>query len=333
MVRTALVSGIGGQDGSYLTELLLENGYQVHGFDIDGQSLERLAAVLNTRNDRNDVSLYQADISDAAEMNRIVSAVRPSEVYNLAAEARVDASFVDPLTTMRSIAIGVTTLLEAVRNNQADCRFYQASSSEMFGDAPAPQQENTRFAPVSPYGCAKLLAHHLVATYRMSYGMFVSTGILFNHESERRTDDFVSRKITKGVAEILAGERDKIVLGNLESRRDWGHARDYVRAMWLIMQQAGPRDYVIASGRSHSVADFAELAFSFVGLDWRNHVVSDPEFMRPTDPSNLLGDATRARLELGWRAETSFERLIHGMLAGDLAAHDIDLSLLRSAPV
>jgi len=222
------------------------------------------------------------------------------------------------VATTHSIAVGTATLLEAVRTVVPGCRFFQASSSEMFGDTPGPQREDTALAPISPYGCAKVFAHQLVATYRQSYGLWAAAGILFNHESERRSTDFVSRKITQAVAEIKAGKRDVVVLGNLHARRDWGHARDYVDAMWRIMAQPSPRDYVVATGHNHSVAEFAELAFSLAGLNWTDHVVTHARFHRPTDPSDLRGDATLARSELGWKPSTTFTELVRGMVKADL---------------
>jgi GDPmannose 4,6-dehydratase len=329
MKQIALVSGVGGQDGSYLAELLLGKGYEVHGFDVDDGSLRRLTETLSTREDRDNIVLHHADVTSPAEMTRLVSTVQPAEVYNLAAQTRVDISFTEPLATVQSITIGTINLLEAIRKIRPNCRFFQASSSEMFGNTEAPQREDSPLAPISPYGCAKVLAHHLVATYRQAYGIWAAAGILFNHESERRSEDFVSRKITKGVAEIVAGKRSSVALGNLQTRRDWGHARDYVDAMWRIMRQPQPREYVIASGHNYSVAGFAETAFSLAGLDWADHVVSDPRLIRPTDPSNLLGDASRARLDLGWEPATSFPQLVRGMLLSDLLACGVDPSRLQ----
>jgi len=316
MKRKALISGVGGQDGSYLVELLLGKGYEVYGFDIDDASLRRLLVP-------SCVTLHRSDVTSGSEMTRLLSDIRPAEVYHLAAQTRVDWSFVEPLATTHSIAVGTATLLEAVRTVVPDCRFFQASSSEMFGDTPGPQREDSALAPISPYGCAKVFAHHLVATYRRSYGLWAAAGILFNHESERRSTDFVSRKITRAVAEIVAGKRDIVALGNLDARRDWGHARDYVDAMWRIMAQPSPRDYVIASGHNHSVAEFAELAFSLVGLSWTDHVVTDARFLRPTDPSDLRGDAALAKSELGWKPSITFTELVRRMLDADLDACDV----------
>jgi GDPmannose 4,6-dehydratase len=311
MKRTALISGVGGQDGGYLVDLLLYKGYEVHGFDIDDDSLRRLLVPSG-------VTLHRGDVTSGSEMTQLLSDVRPTEVYHLAAQTRVDRSFIDPVATTHSIAVGTATLLEAVRTVVPGCRFFQASSSEMFGDTPGPQREDTALAPISPYGCAKVFAHQLVATYRQSYGLWAAAGILFNHESERRSTDFVSRKITQAVAEIKAGKRDVVVLGNLHARRDWGHARDYVDAMWRIMAQPSPRDYVVATGHNHSVAEFAELAFSLAGLNWTDHVVTHARFHRPTDPSDLRGDATLARSELGWKPSTTFTELVRGMVKADL---------------
>ena len=329
MKRTAIVSGAGGQDGSYLVELLLGKGYEVHGFDVDDGSLRRLTEILSPREDQDNLVLYHADVTSPTEMSRLVSTVQPVEVYNLAAQTRVDISFVEPLVTVQSITAGTVNLLEAVRKFRPSCRFFQASSSEMFGNTEAPQREDSPLVPISPYGCAKVLAHHLVTTYRQAYGVWAVAGILFNHESERRSEDFVSRKITMAVAEIVAGKRTSVALGNLHARRDWGHARDYVDAMWRIMQQPQPHEYIIASGHNYTVADFAEAAFSLAGLDWANHVVSDPQLIRPTDPSNLLGDASRARHDLGWEPATSFSQLVRGMLTNDLLTCGVDPGRLQ----
>lgn len=316
MKRTALISGVGGQDGGYLVELLLGKGYEVYGFDIDDDSLRRLLVPSG-------VTLHRGDVTSGSEMTRLLSDVRPAEVYHLAAQTRVDRSFAEPVATTHSIAVGTATLLEAVRTVVPGCRFFQASSSEMFGDTPGPQREDSALAPISPYGCAKVFAHQLVATYRRSYGLWAAAGILFNHESERRSTDFVSRKITRAVAEIVAGKRDIVALGNLHARRDWGHARDYVDAMWRIMAQPSPRDYVIASGHNRSVAEFAELAFSLAGLNWTDHVVTDARFLRPTDPPDLRGDAALARSELGWEPSITFTELVRGMLDADLKACNV----------
>jgi GDPmannose 4,6-dehydratase len=329
MIRKALVTGVAGQDGAYLAELLLDSGYEVHGTDNNAAGLADVEALLKERIASERFFLHLADSIKLSELNEVIRQTRPTEIYNLAAQTRVDRSFVEPLVTASSVAIGTANLLEAVRSNKSSARIFQASSSEMFGDSPAPQNEDSSFAPISPYACAKVYAHHLAATYRNSYNMYVCSGILFNHESPRRDPDFVSRKITSGIARILSGETDTISLGNLSARRDWGHARDYVVAMWLMLQQEHPADYVIATGVSHTVAEFLEIAFALVDLDWRNHVIEDPNLLRPADPTHLQGDATRARLQLGWQPTVKLEELIYEMLQCDLTARNLGSRLRR----
>jgi GDPmannose 4,6-dehydratase len=316
-----------------LAEFLLGSGYEVHGTDNDAVGLAEMEALLkeHTRSER--LFLYLADSTVFSELNEVVRQTRPTEVYNLAAQTRVDQSFIEPLVTAQSVAIGTANLLQAVRLNGSDARVFQASSSEMFGDVPAPQNEDSAFAPVSPYACAKVHAHHLAAAYRRSYNMYVCSGILFNHESPRRDPHFVSRKITSGIAHILSGKAETISLGNLAAKRDWGHARDYVVAMWLMLQQDSPQDYVIATGASYSVTQFLEIAFGLADLDWRDHVIEDPGLLRPADPAHLQGDAIRARLRLGWRPTVRLNELIYEMLHHDLTRHNIGGPLSRHSVV
>ena len=329
MIRRALVTGVAGQDGTYLAEFLLESGYEVHGTDNDAIGLAEMEALLKEPCHSERLFLHLADSTEFSEVNEIVRETHPTEIYNLAAQTRVDRSFIEPLATANSVAIGTANLLHAVRLNDTDTRIFQASSSEMFGDVRGPQNEETAFVPVSPYGCAKVHAHHLATVYRNSYDMYVCSGILFNHESPRRDPHFVSRKITSGIAQILAGKIDTISLGNLTAKRDWGHARDYVEAMWLMLQQDSPADYVIATGVSHTVAQFLEIAFTMVDLDWRDHVIEDRNLLRPADPAHLQGDATRAHRHLGWRPTVMLNEMIYEMLHHDLSAYNLDGALIR----
>jgi GDPmannose 4,6-dehydratase len=313
--RRAFITGVTGQDGSYLAELLLEKGYDVYGMvrRASTESLERIEH-LGER-----ITLIQADLLD---QNSLVGALReaqPAEVYNLAAQSFVPTSWRQPVLTAEFTAIGVTRILEAVRAVDPEIRFYQASSSEMFGKADPPQNEQTPFHPRSPYGVAKVYGHHITVNYRESYGLFAASGILFNHESPRRGVEFVTRKISDGVARIKLGLASELRLGNLEARRDWGFAGDYVDAMWRMLQQDEPRDYVIATGEAHSVREFVETAFEHAGLDPDRHVVSDPAFVRPAEVDHLVGDASKARAELGWEPRVSFRELVEMMVDADLA--------------
>jgi GDPmannose 4,6-dehydratase len=313
--RRAMITGITGQDGSYLAELLLEQGYSVTGV-IRRTSTETIERI-NHLKDR--ILLLQADLTDQGSVIDAVSEVRPHEIYNLAAQSFVPTSWRQPILTGEVTALGATRMLEAVRVVDRGIRFYQASSSEMFGKVrETPQSEDTPFYPRSPYGVAKVYGHWITVNYRESYDIFAVSGILFNHESPRRGLEFVTRKITDGVARIKLGQAGELRLGNLEARRDWGYARDYVRAMWLMLQQEKPRDYVISSGENHSVREFCEVAFGHVGLDWQKHVVVDPRFYRPAEVSMLLGDCSRARQELGWELEVSFEEMVRLMVDADL---------------
>jgi GDPmannose 4,6-dehydratase len=315
-MKTALITGITGQDGSYLAELLLDKGYAVHGMvrRSSTESFERIAHL------RDRITLHQADLNDLASLVEVIQAVRPSEVYNLAAQSFVPTSWKQPLLTTDVTATGVTRMLEAIRLvDPLGVRFYQASSSEMFGKVrETPQNEQTAFYPRSPYGVAKVYGHFITVNYRESYGMFCVSGILFNHESPRRGKEFVTRKVTDAVARIKLGLQQELRIGNLEARRDWGFAGDYVRAMWQMLQQEKPEDYVVASGKSHTVRELIEIAFGHVGLDWQKHTRQDPAYMRPAEVDVLLGDPTKARRVLGWKPEVSFEELVKMMVDADL---------------
>jgi GDPmannose 4,6-dehydratase len=332
-LKKALITGITGQDGSHLAELLLEKGYEVHG-------MIRRASTFNTRRidhlyrdpHEEDVRLFlhYGDLTDGSQIARLIRKVEPEEIYNLAAQSHVQVSFDQPEYTGDSSGLGVTRLLEAIRETGVQTRLYQASTSEMFGDAPPPQSEDTPFRPRSPYAIAKLYAHWMVKNYREAYGLFAVSGILFNHEGERRGETFVTRKITQAVARIVAGSQKKLYLGNLDAIRDWGHARDYAEAMYLMLQQEHPRDYVIGTGEAHSVREFCELAFNHVGLDWQEFVEIDPRYLRPTDVECLVADPSRARHELGWQPRMSFEELVRGMVESDLADEGLDVERARA---
>jgi GDPmannose 4,6-dehydratase len=318
----ALITGITGQDGAYLAELLSKKGYEIHG-------LKRRSSSFNTdrvdhlyvdfHNSGAKFFLHYADLGDASSLAWCLADIQPDEVYNLGAQSHVKVSFEIPEYTVDVVATGTVRLLEAIRRAGLKCRFYQASSSEMFGSTPPPQDEDAVFHPRSPYACAKVLAHHATVNYRESYGLHASCGILFNHESPRRGETFVTRKITRAVAQIQMGLQDKVYLGNLESRRDWGFAGDYVRAMWDMLQQDAADDYVIGTGESHSVREFAEAAFAHAGLDWRDHVVIDPRYFRPAEVNNLCADASKARRVLGWSPEVTFQQLVRMMADSDVA--------------
>jgi len=315
MARRAVITGITGQDGSYLAELLLANGYEVVGIvrRLSAQNYWRIEHLLDR------IRLVPADLLDQLSLVRVIADVRPDEVYNLGAMSFVPASWDQPLLTGEFNAQGVTRVLEAVRHVDPAIRVYQASSSEMFGKVrDVPQTELTPFYPRSPYGVSKVYGHYITVNYRESYGLFACSGILFNHESPRRGLEFVTRKVTDGVARIKLGLADKLALGNLEARRDWGFAGDYVRAMWMMLQQPAPDDYVIATGVSHSVEDLVDAAFSHVGLNWRDHVVKDPRFLRPAEVDLLVGNPTKARVSLGWEPQVQFKELVHMMVDADL---------------
>ena len=318
----ALITGITGQDGSYLAEQLLDDGYEVHGI-MRRSSTFNTARIDHLYQDPHEpdvrLHLHHGDMSDASALARLIRTVEPSEIYNLAAQSHVAVSFHQPEYTSDVVGLGVVRVLEAIREADVDCRLYQAGSSEMFGAAPPQQNEDTPFLPQSPYAAAKVLAYHMVRNYREAYGMFAVTGILFNHESPRRGETFVTRKVTRAVAAIVAGHQQHVYLGNLEARRDWGHARDYVQAMRLMLRADQPRDYVCGTGESHTVRELCEAAFGHVGLDWEQHVRIDERYLRPTEVDYLEADASRLSSELGWRPATSFSELITEMVDADLA--------------
>jgi GDPmannose 4,6-dehydratase len=322
-MKKALITGLTGQDGSYLAELLLLKNYEVHG-------LKRRSSSFNT--DRVDhiyhdshesgarLFLHYADLTDATSLVGLLADIRPDEVYNLGAQSHVKVSFEIPEYTGDVVALGALRLLEAIRRAGLQCRFYQASSSEMYGSTPPPQNESAPFHPRSPYACAKAFAHHSAVNYRESYSLHASCGILFNHESPRRGETFVTRKITRGVAHIKLGLQEKLFLGNLEARRDWGYAPDYVRAMWLMLQRDDPDDYVIGTGEMHSVREFVERAFTVADLDWRKHVFIDPRYYRPAEVDALQADFSKAKRVLNWEPTVTFDELVRLMVEADLQA-------------
>jgi GDPmannose 4,6-dehydratase len=314
-VPRALITGVTGQDGSYLAELLLSKGYEVVGVvrRTSHHSYERIEHLLDR------IEVVAADLLDQHSLTVVLQETQPDEVYNLAAQSYVPTSWTQPVLTGEFTALGVTRILEAIRLVSPRAKFYQASSSEMFGRVTeTPQRETTSFYPRSPYGVAKVYGHWITVNYRESYNLYAVSGILFNHESPRRGIEFVTRKVTDGVARIKLGLARQISLGNLEARRDWGFAGDYVDAMWRMLQQPSPQDYVIGTGKTHSVRELVEAAFSHVGLDWQEHVVTDPKFMRPAEVDLLLADPTKARVELGWSPKVSFRELIASMVEADL---------------
>jgi len=311
----ALITGITGQDGSYLADFLLEKGYQVYGMvrRASTENFERIEHI------KDKITLVQADLLDQLSLIEIIQDIRPDEVYNLAAQSFVPTSWVQPVLTGEFTALGVTRMLEAIRLVDRKIKFYQASSSEMFGKVrEVPQNELTPFYPRSPYGVAKVYGHWITINYRESYDIFACSGILFNHESPRRGKEFVTRKITDAVARIKLGLAQELYLGNLDAKRDWGYAGDYVRAMWLMLQQPQPDDYVIATGRNHTVRDFCREAFSYVGLDYEKYVKVDPRLVRPAEVDILLGDPAKAKAKLGWEPKVSFEQMVRMMVDSDL---------------
>jgi GDPmannose 4,6-dehydratase len=319
----AFITGITGQDGSYLAELLLSKGYEVHG-------LIRRASTFNTKRidhlytDPHEpdtrLFLHYGDLTDSSRLVSLLTKIQPDEVYHLAAQSHVRVSFDEPEFTADTTGLGTTRLLEAIRmTGLDDCRFYQASSSEMFGASPPPQDEQTPFHPRSPYGVAKVYGYWMARNYREAYGLFATNGILFNHESPRRGETFVTRKITRAAARIALGKEDRVYLGNLDAARDWGYAPEYVECMWRMLQHDRPDDFVVATGTSHTVRDFVRLAFEHVGLDWREHVVHDPRYDRPAEVDSLIGDASKAQEELGWKARVHTPELVRIMVDADLA--------------
>jgi len=324
---TALITGATGQDGAYLAQFLLQTGYRVIGLLRRSASADVIGERLRWLGIERDIEMRDGDLIDLSSLARVVQDVAPDEVYNLAAQSFVATSWQQPLLTGTVTGMGAVAMLEALRLVRPSARFYQASSSEMFGMVQAQQQnEHTPFHPRSPYAVAKLFAHWMTINYRESFGLHASSGILFNHESPLRGIEFVTRRITDGVARIKLGLARELVLGNLEAKRDWGHAKDYVRAMWLILQQAEPGDYVVATGRTASVRDFCELAFSYAGLDYRDHVVTRDELKRPAEVDYLQGDAAKARRQLGWEPTISLEEMVGEMVEADLARYRASVS-------
>ncbi|QIG44676.1 GDP-mannose 4,6-dehydratase [Nocardioides anomalus] len=315
MVKRAFVTGITGQDGSYLAELLLEKGYEVHGL------VRRSSTINRGRIDHiadPDLHLHYGDLTDGVSIVNLIHAIEPHEVYNLGAQSHVKVSFEMPEYTASTDGIGALRLLEAIRAAEIDCRFYQASTSEMFGASAPPQNETTPFHPRSPYGAAKLYAHYVTTNYREAYGVFACSGILFNHESPRRGENFLTRKVTLGVAAIVLGVRDSLQLGNLDAVRDWGYAPEYVEGMWRMLQQDEPGDFVLATGQGRTVRQFVQTAFEHAGLDWEQYVTHDEQYERPTEVHSLIGDPSRAREVLGWKAETDPDQLARLMVDADI---------------
>jgi GDPmannose 4,6-dehydratase len=320
-MKKALITGITGQDGSYLAELLLGKGYEVHGLIRRASTFNtsRIEHIFKDRHESgNRLHLHYGDITDAAGMTNLVREIEPNEIYNLAAQSHVMVSFSMPTYTASVDGIGAITLLEAIRSSNINTRFYQASTSELFGSTPPPQNESSAFKPRSPYATAKLYAYWATVNYREAYGIHATNGILFNHESPRRGETFVTRKITKAVASILNGTQQKLYLGNLDAIRDWGYAKEYVESMWLMLQQDQPEDYVVATGKGATVREFCEASFSEVGLKWENYVVLDKTYIRPTEVDSLIGDPSKIRQNLGWNANTDWRALAKLMVQSDL---------------
>ena len=329
-MKNALITGITGQDGSYLAELLLDKGYEVHGIIRRSSSFntERIAHIFeDIHNPSPRLKLHYGDLTDARRLEKIIEITEPDEVYNLGAQSHVKISFDEPVYTAETVGMGALKMLEAIRNVSGGVqkiKIYQASSSEIFGKVKeVPQNENTPFYPRSPYACSKVHAFYQIVNYREAYGMHASNGILFNHESPRRGETFVTRKITRGLARIIAGLDKKLYLGNLDAKRDWGYAKDYVEAMWLILQQKEPDDYVIATGQTWSVRDFLDKAFAVVSLNWKDYVEFDERYIRPTEVDLLIGDAKKAKEKLGWTAKTSFDELVKIMVESDLKKYNV----------
>ncbi len=322
MSKKALITGITGQDGSYLAELLLSKGYEVHGIIRRASTFNtgRLDAIYQDPHESHRrLFLHYGDLADASALARLISKIQPAEIYNLAAQSHVRVSFDAPEYTTDITATGTVRLLEAIRETGIKPRFYQASSSEMFGLVQeVPQRETTPFYPRSPYGCAKVYSHWITVNYRESYGLHASSGILFNHESPRRGETFVTRKITRALARIKAGLQQKLFLGNLDAKRDWGFAKEYVEAMWLMLQQENPDDYVIATGETHTIRELLDVSFAHAGLDWKKHVEIDPRYYRPAEVELLIGDASKAKRQLGWEPKTKFADLARLMVDADI---------------
>ena len=339
-VKRALITGITGQDGSYLSELLLEKGYEVHGIirRTSTFNTDRIDHIyVDPHSDDARLFLHYGDLNDGTMLRRILEQVQPSEVYNLGAQSHVRVSFDSPEYTVDTVAMGALRLLEAIRDYQQrtglQVRFYQAGSSEMYGKVQdIPQKESTPFYPRSPYACAKVYAHWQTLNYRESYDLFACNGILFNHESPRRGETFVTRKITRALARIVSGQQKKLYLGNLDSKRDWGYAKDYVRAMWLMLQQDAPDDYVVATGETHSIRDFLDVAFKHVNLDWQDYVEFDPRYLRPAEVDILIGDPTKAKEKLGWELSVTFEGLVKLMVEADLEAVGVKVGAQNGLP-
>ncbi|HEX2240528.1 MAG TPA: GDP-mannose 4,6-dehydratase [Actinomycetota bacterium] len=328
-MKTALITGVTGQDGSYLAELLLSKGYEVHGLIRRASSFNtgRLEPIYKDPHESGvRFLMHYADLSDSGSLVNIIRNLEPDEIYHLGAQSHVKVSFEVPEYTADATGLGTIRILEAIRASGVNTRFYQAGSSEMFGSAPPPQNEQTYFHPRSPYGVAKVFSHWITVNYRESYGLFAANGILYNHESERRGETFVTRKITRAVARIKAGMQDKLYLGNLDAKRDWGYAPEYVEAMWRILQHEGPDDFVIATGESHTVREFAQVAFDHVGLDWEKYVEVDPAYYRPAEVDFLLGDASKAKRVLGWEPRTKFDALVRLMVDADVQLLEDELA-------
>jgi len=330
MPKRALITGITGQDGSYLAELLLSKGYEVHGLRRRSSSFNtsRIDHLINDFRHDSDARLFldYGDLTDSTSLIKLLYNLQPDEIYNLGAQSHVHISFEIPEYTSDVTGVGCARILEAVRETGIKTRIYQASSSEMFGSTPPPQNENSRFHPRSPYACAKVFGYNLTVNYRESYDMFACNGILFNHESPRRGENFVTRKITRAIARIKRGLQEKLYLGNLAARRDWGYAPEYVEAMWLMLQQDAPDDYVIATGQSHSVQEFLTAAFEYVGLEWQKYVEIDPRYFRPAEVNDLIGDASKAKEKLGWEFTKHFPELVKILVDADVKLLDAQLA-------
>lgn len=332
MVKRALITGITGQDGSFLAELLLDKGYEVHGIIRRSSSFNtgRIDHLYVDPHNKPNFHLHYGDMTDPMSLTKIIGDILPTEIYNLAALSHVRVSFDQPLYSVSTIALGTLHLLEAIRNTVGcpNVRYYQASSSEMFGAAPPPQNERTPFHPRSPYACGKVFSYYQTINYREAYGLFASNGILFNHESSRRGETFVTRKITRAATRIKLGLQEKLYLGNLDSKRDWGYAPEFCEAMWLMLQQPKPDDFVIATGETHTVREFVEQAFSILDLDWQKYVEIDPRYMRPTEVDVLQGDPAKANSILGWQPRTKFATLVRFMVMEDMKLAELERKLI-----